>query len=82
MKKEQKLLIYQVILISSSILKMNDIHIKGAPESAYIGSEEIYINKLDSISGNILKNKDNIFIKIDVQGYELQVFEGANKILP
>ena len=61
---------------------MNDIHIKGAPESAYIGSEEIYINKLDSISGNILKNKDNIFIKIDVQGYELQVFEGANKILP
>ncbi len=28
---------------SSSILKMNDIHIKRVPESAYIGLEEIYI---------------------------------------
>ena len=68
---------------SSSILKMTDIHIKGSPESAYIGSEEIYINKLDNIvcGGGILKNKNNVFIKIDVQGYELEVLKGAVNIL-
>lgn len=67
--------------VSSSILKMTNIHIKGAPESAYVGSEEIYINKLDNIWKTFFKNKDNIFIKIDVQGYESQVLKGATNIL-
>lgn len=66
---------------SSSILKMTGTHIKGAPDSAYIDSEEIYINKLDNIWKTFLKNKDNIFIKIDVQGYELEVLKGAINIL-
>lgn len=66
---------------SSSILKMTDTHIKGAPESTYIDSEEIYINKLDNIGETFLKNKNNIFIKIDVQGYESQVLKGAINIL-
>jgi hypothetical protein len=68
--------------VSSSILKMTNTHIKGAPESVYISSEEVYINKLDNIWGTFLKNKNNIFIKIDVQGYESQVLEGAINILP
>lgn len=66
---------------SSSILKMTGTHIKGAPDSAYIDSEEIYINKLDNIWKTFLKNEDNIFIKIDVQGYELEVLKGAINIL-
>lgn len=67
--------------VSSSILKMTDTHIKGAPESVYISSEEVCINKLDNIWKTFLKNKDNIFIKIDVQGYELEVIKGAVNIL-
>lgn len=66
---------------SSSILKMTGTHIKGAPDSVYIDSEEIYINKLDNIWKTFLKNEDNIFIKIDVQGYELEVLKGAINIL-
>ena len=66
---------------SSSILKMTGTHIKGAPDSAYIDSEEVYINKLDNIWKTFLKNEDNIFIKIDVQGYELEVLKGAINIL-
>lgn len=66
---------------SSSILKMTGTHIKGAPDSAYIDSEEIYINKLNNIWKTFLKNEDNIFIKIDVQGYELEVLKGATNIL-
>jgi len=68
--------------VSSSILKMSDIHIKAAPESANIGSEKIQINKLDNIIKTFIKANNNIFLKIDVQGYELQVLEGASKILP
>jgi len=67
--------------VSSSILKMTNIHIKGAPKSAYIGSEEIYIDKLDNVVGNYLGNGENVFIKIDVQGYESQVLKGATDIL-
>jgi hypothetical protein len=60
---------------------MTGTHIKGAPDSVYIDSEEIYINKLDNIWKTFLKNEDNIFIKIDVQGYELKVLKGAINIL-
>ena len=66
---------------SSSILKMTDTHIKGAPKSAYIGLEEIYIDKLDNIVRNYLRNGENVFIKIDVQGYESQVLKGATNTL-
>jgi FkbM family methyltransferase len=67
--------------VSRSILKMTNTHIKGAPKSAYIGSEEIYIDKLDNVVGNYLGNGENVFIKIDVQGYESQVLKGATDIL-
>lgn len=68
--------------VSSSILKISNIVIKEVPESANIGSEKIHINKLYNIIGTFLKTNNNIFLKIDVQGYELQVLEGASKILP
>ena len=68
--------------VSSSILKMSDIHIKAAPKSAYVGSEEICITRLDSIGENFLIPDNNVFLKIDVQGYELNVLEGAINILP
>ena len=66
----------------SSILKVSDLHIKENPESTYIGSEKIHINRLDNIAETFLKTDSNIFLKIDVQGFELQVIEGASKILP
>lgn len=68
--------------VSSSILKMSDILIKAATETVYMCTEKIYITKLDNIVGKYLKINNNIFLKIDAQGYELQVIEGASKILP
>ncbi len=41
------------------------------------GIEKIKVNKLD----NIFKNKKIDFIKIDVEGHELKVLNGAKKIL-
>jgi FkbM family methyltransferase len=66
---------------SSSILKMLPLHIKIAPESKYIAQEEIEIKKLDSIFNSFCNKKDNVMIKIDTQGYEKNVIDGADESL-
>jgi FkbM family methyltransferase len=66
---------------SSSILDMLPSHLKSAPESAYIGKEEIVIRRLDSVFPDICKNEDGIYMKIDTQGYEKQVLEGTGNVL-
>ena len=68
-------------LFSSSILDMKCTHLKSAPESAYTGNEEINISKLDSIFTNYVKEKDQVWLKIDTQGFEEQVLDGADLIL-
>jgi len=48
------------------------------PHSEYI-KEAIAIKKLDSISRSIIRHFD--FMKIDVEGYELEVLRGAHKTI-
>jgi FkbM family methyltransferase len=67
---------------SSSILPMLDSHKKAAPHSAYIGVETSPISKLDDIYNELLKDAKNPFLKIDTQGFEWQVLDGAEKALP
>lgn len=64
-------------LQSSSILEMLPSHIKSAPDSVYLKKERIKIKKLDSIIDDYSQLNDNIFLKIDTQGYEKKVLEGA-----
>lgn len=66
---------------SSSVLPMLDSHSSAAVKSAYIGTEEVPICKLDSVLPQYLKSNSNIFIKIDTQGYEWQVLDGSTKAL-
>ena len=65
---------------SSSVLPILESHVSAAPDSAYIGKEIASIKKLDSIVREI-EVEGNLFIKIDVQGFELNVLEGAKKLL-
>lgn len=68
---------------SSSVLGMLDSHLDAAPHSAYIGSEAVKISKLDSLAKDFIKDNDqSIYLKMDVQGFEMQVLEGAVQILP
>lgn len=68
---------------SSSVLGMLDSHLDAAPNSAYIGSEMVAINKLDTLANDYIKDDDrSIYLKMDVQGFEMQVLEGAAQILP
>lgn len=66
---------------SSSFLNMLPVHIKHRPESKFIGKEKVTIKKLDSVFHNFSNDSDNIFLKIDAQGYEYNILQGGNKSL-
>ncbi|MCY7334534.1 MAG: FkbM family methyltransferase [Pseudanabaena sp. CAN_BIN31] len=67
---------------SSSLLPMLDNHISAFPESAYLRTETVKITSLDRIAPNYIHGNSGTFLKLDVQGYEQQVLEGAKGILP
>lgn len=67
--------------VSSSVLNISEKHIDASHESKFIGVEKVIINKLDSVIKTDLISDKNIFIKIDTQGFEWQVLEGATEIL-
>jgi FkbM family methyltransferase len=67
--------------VSSSVLPMLESHSSAAVGSTYVGSERVPIFKLDSIANPYLDKNSNLFIKIDTQGYEWQVLDGAGKTL-
>jgi len=67
---------------SSSILPMLESHRSAAPESAYQGKEIVPIKTLDAVAGPYLKDVRAAFLKIDTQGFEWQVLDGARDTLP
>ena len=67
---------------SSSVLEMLDKHKKAAPESQNTTIQKTKIQTLNSFFPNYIDQKNNIFLKIDVQGYEPMVLMGADQILP
>ncbi len=68
--------------VSSSLLTMLDSHLEGAQESKIIGTEEVSVRTLDSMTELFAPGSKNIFLKIDVQGYEKPVLQGAEKLFP
>jgi FkbM family methyltransferase len=68
-------------LDSSSILSMNDSHLAANPKSKYQAKEIVNVRRLDSIFSDCIINEDKILLKLDVQGYEKQVLDGAVKSL-
>lgn len=61
---------------SSSLLPMGDLHKSAFPHTAITVPEQIVIKTLDSISDQISWNK-KVLMKIDVQGFEMNVLRGA-----
>lgn len=64
-------------LVSSSILPMLDTHENAASESRYTHTEQAPLITLDSVLEKYASLSDNLFIKIDTQGYEWAVLDGA-----
>ena len=69
--------------VSSSMLDMLPSVLDACTEkAAYVGKEAITVKTLDSIFDQYCTQKNNIFLKIDTQGYERTVLEGALESLP
>jgi FkbM family methyltransferase len=62
---------------SSSLLPMMQSHLAAAPNSLYIGKAETKVITLDSVFDKYVNPNENVFLKIDTQGYEDQVLNGA-----
>jgi FkbM family methyltransferase len=68
--------------LSSSLLPMEPRHLAAFPESAYVRHQDVAVVRLDEMDDEWLHVAQRIFIKIDTQGYEQQVLEGAAGLLP
>jgi hypothetical protein len=66
---------------SSSVLPMLETHISAAQNSKYINKVKVPIVRLDEVASKYLGNSKNYFIKIDTQGFEWQVLNGAPEVL-
>jgi methyltransferase FkbM-like protein len=64
------------------MLPMLESHRTAAPESAYEGKEIVPVKTLDAVAGQYLKDARAPFLKIDTQGFEWQVLDGARDTLP
>jgi FkbM family methyltransferase len=67
--------------VSSSVLPMLDAHSSAAVGSAYVASERTPLIRLDTVAEQYLSVASRPFIKIDTQGFEWQVLEGATETL-
>lgn len=67
--------------VSSSVLDMLDSHAKAAPDSAYVANEHTRLSRLDTMARAYLPPGAVPFLKIDTQGYEDRVLDGAAEIL-
>lgn len=67
---------------SSSVLPMLDLHESAAPKSKYVGTEEVPASTLDDLLVGRDIDPAACFVKIDVQGFESAVLDGAAATLP
>lgn len=67
-------------VLSSSLLPMRDIHLKAAPESRFVATETVRVERLDDVL-QPLAPAGRLMLKVDTQGYEEQVLTGAPTVL-
>ena len=67
--------------LSSSILPILQSHIDAHPSSRYLATEKVAMSRLDSIAPQYLDATTSAYIKIDTQGAESKVLDGASQTL-
>ncbi len=67
---------------SSSILSMGEAQTLVDSKVHFVGKEAIVIKKLDSIfDDHVDRNIDQVFLKVDAQGYEGKIISGAESCI-
>jgi FkbM family methyltransferase len=68
-------------LVSSSLLPVSERYVRAVPNGVRIDRETVRLVRLDSLSGKLLRPDERAHLKLDVQGYELEVLLGATDTL-
>jgi FkbM family methyltransferase len=67
---------------SSSLLEMGERHLRSDPASAYVGKERVELSTVDEVWDRVVRDGESVFLKLDVQGFELEALRGAEGALP
>jgi FkbM family methyltransferase len=68
--------------VSSSVLPMRGEHTSAAPDARYVATEEVPATTVDALVATHGLDPATTLLKIDVQGYEKAVLDGAAQTLP
>lgn len=68
--------------VSSSVLPMHAAHLDAAPQSAYVERRSVPLERLDAHAADYIAADGDIFLKIDTQGYDMEVLKGSTALLP
>jgi FkbM family methyltransferase len=66
---------------SSSLLEMTDAHTTAAPGSETVAAETVPVTTVDELVRELDVDPDRVMLKIDTQGYEPQVLDGAGPLV-
>jgi FkbM family methyltransferase len=67
--------------VSSSVLPMAERHARAAPQSRYVATEQVRATTVDDLVERHRLDPPRTLLKIDVQGYEQAVLDGARHSL-
>jgi FkbM family methyltransferase len=67
--------------LSSSALPMLRQHEEAAPQSRYVNKQLVPVERLDAMAPKLLPPTGMLFLKVDTQGYEMEVLKGATGLL-
>jgi FkbM family methyltransferase len=67
--------------VSSSLLPMTAAHLEAEPDSRYVGKQLIDVARLDELAPTLVPDTGAILIKVDTQGYEMEVLKGSTGLL-
>src|SRR5581483_11642697 len=65
----------------SSALPLVEITVRAAPEAQYVGAETVPVATLDEIVESDTARDARLAVKVDVQGFEFSVLQGATRSL-
>lgn len=66
---------------SSSVLEMLEVHTQASPDSRYVSKQIVPLSRLDTVAARYLAPGSVPFVKIDTQGFEDRVLDGAGELL-
>jgi len=67
--------------VSSSLLRASEDYVRAIPKGATMSQETVAVRQLDSFKDHLLKSTEVVHLKLDVQGYEMEVLLGAEGFL-